>query len=93
MFRYTARDRERQGRTMAGIEPHGYFETWNPDEVAECMNVPRDLYTKLWGLVEEYRQPKAPEYPEEKWQDGLARFWGRFTPDEQRQLNDAAERY
>ena len=80
-------ERERQA-----VTPDELFSFWTPDEVAECLDVGDDLYAKLWKLVEEYRQPRQPEYPEEKWVDGLKRFWNRFTPDEQRQLNEAARK-
>ena len=74
------------------IKPHEMFEFWTPDEVAECLDVGDDIYCKLWALLPEYNGPRDPEYPDEKWVDGLKRFWDRFTPDEQRRLNGAAEK-
>lgn len=78
------------------IEPHATFEFVTPDTVAECMlhsgNDPDGaLAAKLWDLVSEYRCRPDAEYPEERWVDSLKRFWNRFTPEEQRRLNAAAE--
>jgi hypothetical protein len=56
---------------------------WTPTEVAECLNVGADLYSKLWDLEPGARAPRGPwdepesEFPEPQeygWWDMLTSY-------------------
>jgi hypothetical protein len=81
------------------MEMHGLFEVWSPDEVAECLEVSNELYTKLWKFVE--KQPPNPQLAPEniEWLNGrpdnfedyaLKNFWNELTEEEQIALNKVA---
>lgn len=75
------------------MAPHPLFQSWTPDEVAECLSgVEAPLYTKLWDCVPDYRCKLTPEEREEPTPgvDSLASFWDRFTVIEQAKLNELA---
>jgi len=73
------------------IECHGLFEVWSPDEVAECLEgIPADLYKKLWSIVSEYDSLPRSEVPDDFGSRCLAKWWGKFTAEEQTNLNAAA---
>jgi len=74
------------------MKPHGLFEVWTPDTVAECLNgVKDDLYSALWALVPYYtkRDPEA-ECPPDPDFNALALFWDKLSPEHQAILNELA---
>ena len=78
------------------ITPNSWFDLIRPDEVAECWEgvlAAGDLYETLWACVSSYTAP-SPEESEEPCygMDAVADFWDRFTPEQQLQLNQLAER-
>jgi hypothetical protein len=78
------------------IRPHAAFNIIRPDEVAECWEgvLAAGLYQPLWDCVNDYTAP-SPEMSEEPcWgMDCVADFWDRFSPEQQHQLNQLAERH
>jgi hypothetical protein len=82
---------------MTQVKPHAAFNVVRPDEVAECWNgvlASGDLYETLWACVNSYTAPKPEESEEPCWgMDCVADFWDRFSPDQQEQLNQLAERH
>ena len=79
------------------IKPHGLFEIWAPDTVAECMEgvLKAGLYERLWELVEEaYGDQEDPETPDTHYGhvfgNDLAKVWHRLTDDEKTKLNELA---
>ena len=77
------------------ITPNSWFDLIRPDEVAECWEgvLAAGLYEHLWDCVGDYTAP-SPEESEEPCygMDCVADFWDRFTPEQQLQLNQLAER-
>ncbi len=76
------------------IKPDVLFTIWTPDDVAECMEVGKSLYSKLWDMVDDYpdkRSPEEMETPDAEQSNNLAQFWNRLTVEEQTQLNVLAE--
>ena len=81
---------------MTQLTPNSWFDLIRPDEVAECWDgvlAAGDLYETLWSCVSGYKAP-SPEESEEPCygMDAVADFWDRFTPEQQLQLNQLAER-
>lgn len=75
------------------IKPHGLFQVWSPDEVAECLVVSPELYAKIWNeLVPIYDKWPRSEVPDDFSKRCLAKWWYKFTPEEQAALNKAAEK-
>lgn len=77
------------------IQPHPAFELVRPDQVAECWEGVLDagLYQPLWDCVNDYTSPSPEEMEEPSWgADCVADFWDRFTPEQQQQLNQLADR-
>ena len=78
------------------IEPHAAFDIIRPDEVAECWDgvlAAGDLYETLWACVNSYTAPSPEQSEEPCWgMDCVADFWDRFSPEQQQQLNQLAER-
>ena len=78
--------------------PHPMLSYRTLDEVAECWDgVPRPLYQKLYELLP--ARPAEPDGPRQEWPEPdspdralVARYWERFTTDEQRTLNELARR-
>ncbi len=80
--------------------PHGLFECWTPDTVAECMEgVEGDLYRTLWDLVEFYHDLGNPETPDTHYGHvfgndlALPFLWNRLTEADRLKLNELAERH
>ena len=77
------------------IEPHAAFDIIRPDEVAECWDgvLAAGLYQPLWDCVGDYTAPSPEQSEEPCWgMDCVADFWDRFSPEQQHQLNQLAER-
>lgn len=78
------------------IKPHDAFSVARPDEVAETWEgIPDDLYASLWRVAE--MMPSIPNREDSGPHDHIgfncvADFWSKFTDDERRALNEAAER-
>jgi len=76
---------------MPKIKPHGLFSVWSPDEVAECLGVGPNLYAKIWNeLVPIYDKWPRSEVPDDFSKRCLAKWWYKFTPEEQARLNELA---
>lgn len=75
------------------MKAHALFESWRPDEVAECLEgVSMELGAKLWGFVPEYDAELAGyETPPEPDVFCLKRWWSKLSEGEQVELNAAAE--
>ena len=66
---------------------HDYFHIWRPDEAAECLpGMPQALYSKIWNEIVPL-MPEGVHHREEFDRLCLARWWGRFTEEEQATLN------
>ena len=78
---------------MPKIKPHGLFQVWSPDQVAECLGVPGEIYAKIWReLVPIYDKWPRSEVPDDFSRCCLAKWWYKFTPEEQEALNAAAKK-
>jgi hypothetical protein len=78
------------------IKPHGLFTVWSPDTVAECLEGigNTDLYLKIWNeIVPLYANQPRSEVPDDFDRRCLKKYWSKFTDDEKRTLNAAAERH
>jgi hypothetical protein len=71
------------------------LEYWTLDEVAECLSVGKNLYRKLWGLLDECENI-TPEYPDARLgtteDDKIKQWWNKLTQDEQKEICDAWEK-
>lgn len=77
------------------IVPDDAFDTYAPDEVAECWSgVNENLYEALWACVKLYKGP-TPEESEEPCYglNCVKDFWDRFTKADQKLLNKLAIRH
>ena len=75
--------------TRRSFRPNPIFEIWRADEVAECMEIPDEIYAKLWNDI-------VPLQGEVIANDGswcLAKYWGKLTLKEQIALNIAAVKH
>ena len=79
------------------IKPHEAFNVTEPDTVAECWNgvfSSGNLYETLWGCVDHYQKYDREDCgPHDVIGiNCVAKFWDRFTPEQQAKLNELAER-
>lgn len=77
------------------IQPDIAFEVLRADEVAECWEGVNDhLYKKLWDIVQMMPRynPEVMEEPVIGGKYALAYYWKYLDEDEQRQLNELAEK-
>jgi len=78
---------------MERIEPHGLFEIFRPDDVAENIDgVSPELYNALWSIVDYYTGEPNPEAPDSCYADSLAYHWDKLTPELQLEANKLALR-
>lgn len=78
---------------MTTIAPYDTFNILSPDEVAECMEIGTDLYTKIWNeIVPLYDGQERSEVPDDHDKRCLAKYWDKFTPEEQERLNAVAKK-
>lgn len=79
------------------ITPHSSFSYTRADEVAECWEgVPQALYAKLWNTIVPL-QKSIPNREDSGPADhigfeNLAAHWSLLSEDEQKLLNELAER-
>jgi hypothetical protein len=72
------------------------FEFYRPDEIAECWEgIPRDLYVRLWDLVDRYEKRSAnieDMCPGDEFGDNsVKKFWKFISPEDQAALNAACK--
>lgn len=86
---------------------HRYLREWTADEVAECLSVSLETSGRLWELKTKAKnqtplggdpgeQPGTVETPEQRlgdFGDKMPRIWKHLTPEQQKEINDAAEKY
>ncbi len=77
------------------IKPHDYFNMITPDEVGECWDGIfhfGNLYETLWSCTKHYtkidREDCGPH--DVIGINSVAKFWDRFTPEQQTKLNELA---
>lgn len=77
---------------MAKIRPHGLFDVWSPDTVAECLDgIGDDIYRFLWNdLVPLYDGKKRSEWNDDFSRRCLAKYWSKVPEEFKTRLNDAA---
>ena len=71
------------------LRPNPLFTIWRADEAAECLDLPDEVYKKLWREI-------VPLQGEVIANDGswnLAKYWRRLTLKEQIALNIAAVKH
>jgi hypothetical protein len=83
-----------QGETE--MRANKVFEFYRPDEIAECWEgIPRDLYVRLWDLVDRYEKRSAnienmcPN--DELGDNSVKKFWKFISPEDQAALNAACK--
>lgn len=76
------------------------LEYWTADEIAECLDVPDEIYVKLWGLAAcEGGKPlggdEGWEWPElvDSFANQPNHFWPLFSEEEQDAIAAAYLRY
>lgn len=78
------------------VKPHPMFETWTPDEFAECVDgIPSELYQKLWSCVDKYDNRHRENIEDIGPSDVIGinntvTWWNEFTAEEQKMLNGIA---
>jgi hypothetical protein len=83
------------------VKPHALFEILRPDEVAETWDELHSdsLYRALWAsLAGEKPLSEQIDMEESGPEDAVgicsvASLWSKFTPEEQKELNETAERH
>jgi len=83
------------------IKPASSFKYNRPDEVAECWNgvTEAGLYGPLWNAMDDAKplgelidmEDSSPE--DAIGLNSVASLWHKFTPEQQRKLNELAKRH
>lgn len=76
------------------IKPHGLFDVWSPDQVAECLEgVDDDLYHALWDMVRHYDKLPRSECNDDFAERAVKNFWGELSEEHQLKLNELATKH
>ena len=83
------------------IDFPNYLSHWTVDEVAECLNVKPETYSKLWSFVgkiednplSEYdgETPPEPDHPS-RVVAGIKKYWTKLTEEEQQDIVNAVKK-
>ena len=75
------------------MKPHFAAEFWEPDAIAECLDVSPETYRELWSVVSGEVPGENDDSPNEwRMSHSVLRVWSRLSETAQQEINQALER-